>query len=258
MSLIHKALQETKTRIYQSFINDLHDIALDRAIISITFDDVPYSAMENGLPVLERHGVKATFYIATALSTANASTDSDTCTTERFLNRLNIEQLHQSGHDIACHTRSHYRLDQGDAAEMERDAVANVKTLSSWIEGKQIQHFSYPFGLVSFQAKKRLSKHYRTMRSSRPGINTKRSDLYLLRATSLYSPGFKKPALSNIIKEAVKQGGWLIIYTHGVSDNPGPYDCTPEQLDWTIGQAVESGARILTVADAYDTVSKTY
>lgn len=257
MSLLLKALQEIKTRVYQSFINDTRKIKLNQAIISVTFDDVPYSALKNGLAILDKHSIKATFYIATGLASPEDLIDSETDSAERFLNRSNVEQLHQSGHDIACHTYSHYRLDQGSAEEMERDAEQNINTLSSWIEGKPIQHFSYPFGLVSFKAKKLLSKHYKTMRSSRPGINTDPSDLYLLRATSIYNPSFNRSSMAELISTTVRQGGWLVLYTHGVDGNPGAYDCTPEQLDWVLGQAVNSGARILPIADAYDIVSNT-
>ncbi|MES9833248.1 MAG: polysaccharide deacetylase family protein [Candidatus Thiodiazotropha sp. DIVDIV] len=256
MSLLLKALQEIKTRAYQSFVNDTRNIQLDQAIISVTFDDVPYSALENGLAILDQHSIKATFYIATGLCSPDDSNDPETDTAERFLNRDNIEQLNQSGHDIACHTHSHYRLDQGSADEMAQDAEKNIKTLSSWIKGKPIQHFSYPFGLVSFKAKKLLSKHYKTMRSSRPGINSDNSDFYLLRATSIYNPSFSKSTMSETIAETIKRGGWLVLYTHGVDDNPGPYDCTPEQLDWVLTQAVASGARILPVTEAYDIISK--
>ena len=35
-----------------------------RPLVSITFDDVPDTALVNGARVLERHGVRGTFYIA--------------------------------------------------------------------------------------------------------------------------------------------------------------------------------------------------
>jgi peptidoglycan/xylan/chitin deacetylase (PgdA/CDA1 family) len=160
------------------------------------------------------------------------------------------------GHDIGCHTFSHYRLDQGSAEEMERDAVRNIRALEQILDGKRIEHFSYPFGQISFQAKRLLSGHYKTMRSSRPGINLARSDLYLLRAASIYAPSFDIEAIDSLIKRTVRRGGWLIFYTHGVDENPDSYSCTPEQLNRVIDRSKVSGARILPVSDAFETINQ--
>ena len=253
MSVIRKVLQESKTRLYRSFVNDRRDIEMSQAIISFSFDDVPASAVENGIAILDRFSVKATFYIATGLACGDEQCNAEKG--EKYLSRGDIEQLNMAGHDIGCHTYSHYRLSQGSAEEMARDADRNVQTLSAWLGGKPIEHFSYPFGQLSFKSKKLLSPHYKTMRSSRPGINQKGADLYLLRGTSIYNPSFDKSAIQRIIDETVISGGWLVLYTHGVDDNPGDYDCTPQQLEWVLEQAVASGARLLPVADAYDVIN---
>ena len=255
MSLITHMMREAKTRFYQAFANKPHPIELDKAIISISFDDVPLSAFENGLPILDRHSVKATFYIATGLSAEDASGHRENDGKNRFLTSAEIEQLDRSGHHIACHTYSHYVLEQGTAEQMEQDAVKNIQALSNMIGGKPIEHFSYPFGQVSFKAKQLLSKHYKTMRSSRPGVNLKSTDLYLLRATSIYHPTFSESSIKKAIDAAVSSGGWLVFYTHGVEGHPGRYDCTPEQLDWVISESVKSDAHILPVADSYNLIT---
>jgi peptidoglycan/xylan/chitin deacetylase (PgdA/CDA1 family) len=253
MSFFRNALQESKTRFYQSFVSNTHNIRLNQAIISISFDDVPRSAMDNGLAILDKHTIKATFYIATGLSISENQNKAEA--NDLYLNRRDIELLHQQGHDIGCHTYSHYRLNLGSADEMMLDAEKNLQTLSRWLDGKPIEHFSYPFGLVSLKAKKLLSKHYKTMRSSRPGINSKRTDFNLLRATSIYNPSFNESSMLEIITDTVERGGWLVLYTHGVDNIPAPYDCTPSQLDWVLEKAVASGAQILPVAKAYEVIS---
>lgn len=252
MSFFRNVLRESKTRFYQSFESNTHNIRLNQAIITISFDDVPRSAMENGLAILDKHSVKATFYIATGLAISENQNESET--NDLYLDRQDIERLDQQGHDIGCHTYSHYRLNLGSADEMMVDVEKNQQTLSRWLDGKPIEHFSYPFGVVSLKAKKLLSKHYKTMRSSRPGINTYRTDFNLLRATSIYNPSFNESSMLEIITATVEQGGWLILYTHGVENNPEPYDCTPQQLDWVLAQAVASGAQILPVTKAYEAI----
>jgi peptidoglycan/xylan/chitin deacetylase (PgdA/CDA1 family) len=254
VSFIKKAVQESKTRFYQSFFNKPHRLELDKAIISVSFDDVPVSVFTNALPILDRYCVKATFYVACGLTSDLYTSQNTGAAEKRFLTPENILHLDRMGHDIACHTYSHYRLEQGSAEQMQRDAEKNIQALSKLLGDKPIEHFSYPFGQVSFKAKRLLSPHYKTMRGSRPGINLKNIDLYLLRAISVYNPIFNQPVLTKIIERAVHNGGWLIFYTHGVEDNPDRYDCTPEQLAWVLSEAVKSGAHILSVADAYNLI----
>ncbi|MCG7940000.1 MAG: hypothetical protein N0C88_14285 [Candidatus Thiodiazotropha lotti] len=120
---------------------------------------------------------------------------------------------------------------------------------------KPIERSSNQCELVDFKSKRRLSQHDKTPRSSRPGINQKSTDLYLLRGTSTYNPNFNRAANHQAINRTVTSGGWLVCYTHGVDDNPGDYNCTPQQLEWMLEQAVTSGSRLLHVADAYDVVN---
>ncbi|MCG8038538.1 MAG: polysaccharide deacetylase family protein [Candidatus Thiodiazotropha taylori] len=254
MSLIRKVLQESKTWLYGSFVNDRRDIEMKQAIISFSFDDVPSTAVENGIAILDRHSVKATFYISSGLAMGDEQANAEIG--ESYLGREDIVQLDKAGHDIGCHSYSHYRLTEGNAEKFAEDAQRNVRMLSGWLGGKPIEHFSYPFGLVDFKSKRRLSQHYKTLRSSRPGINQKGTDLYLLRGTSLYKPSFDRAAIQRVIDNTVTSGGWLVFYTHGVDDNPGDYDCTPQQLEWVLEQAVASGARILPVSDAYDLINR--
>ncbi len=220
---------------------------MQRPIISFTFDDVPRTAIINGQPILERHGIRATFYVAVGLSETNSiKSDSDD-----YFTPDDVLQLHSKGHDIACHTYSHYALDDGNANDLALDSAKNIESLGSIIGPDSIEHFSYPFGQVNFKAKKLLSKKYKTMRSSRPGINLGLTDLYLLRATSIYNPSFNKGSIKAVIEKAQRHGGWLIFYTHGVADEPDNYSCTPDQLEWVIQQCKKSDAEILSIADAY-------
>ena len=46
--------------------------------------------------------------------------------------------------------------------------------------------------------------------------------------------------------------GWLIFYTHDVSERPSPYGCTPEKLRFVVRRAKEIGASILPVGTVVD------
>jgi peptidoglycan/xylan/chitin deacetylase (PgdA/CDA1 family) len=244
-------LRELRTRYYQAFVNKPVQINMERPIVSFTFDDVPRTAIINGQPILDSHNIKATFYVAMGLSQIN-SIEPDS---EAYFTSDDVLQLHTKGHDIACHTYSHYALENGNANDLALDAAKNVELLKSTVESDSIKHFSYPFGQVNFKTKKMLSKKYKTMRSSRPGINFGVTDLYLLRATSIYSPTFDKKNIKSIIEKTRRYGGWLIFYTHGVADKPDNYSCTPDQLEWVIQQCKELNIEILSIADAYTKIT---
>lgn len=248
-------LKEFKTVFYQSFLNHRVPIKLDKAIISITFDDVPRSAFKNGVPILDKFGVKATFYVATGLS-MNAIKEGES--SEGYLHPDDILTLNKSGHHIACHTYSHYMLKNGNAEGLLLDAKKNVATLQDMLGPIGIEHFSYPFGQVNFKEKRLLARYYKTMRSSQPGINKSLTDMYLLRATSIYNPTFDRQALSNVIRQAEHVGGWLILYTHGVEHHPDNYSCTPEQFDWVLQECSNSSAEMLPVDQAYNKIMSAY
>ncbi len=245
-------VREAKTHFYQSFVNHRVPIKLSRAIISFTFDDVPRSAFTNAVPLLDRYGVKATFYVSAGLSDPGDAGYENAL--DEYLRPDDLVSLKQNNHHIACHTYSHYRLTDGNASKLYQDTQKNINSLQAILGDVPIDHFSYPFGQVNFQEKRLLAQQYKTMRSSRPGLNAGSTDLYLLRATSLYSSNFDRQAIERIIKQAVDLGGWLILYTHGVESSPDAYGCSPEQFEWVLEQCAASGADIQPINHAYQQI----
>ncbi|MCG7922663.1 MAG: hypothetical protein N0C81_07775 [Candidatus Thiodiazotropha lotti] len=60
MSVIRNVLKESKTQLYGSFFNNRRDIGMYQATISLGCDDIPSSAVENAIAILNLHTVKAT------------------------------------------------------------------------------------------------------------------------------------------------------------------------------------------------------
>src|ERR1700688_5043769 len=78
-------------------------------MVSFTFDDVPKSAATAGAPILEEYGARGTFYISGALVDG----------WQRIVTGVSagkIVVLHGKGHEFACHTFSHARATDLDAA----------------------------------------------------------------------------------------------------------------------------------------------
>src|SRR5205809_1214295 len=69
-------------------------------LVSFTFDDVPATACAVGAPILERHGVRGTFYVCGGGCGAPSP-----CGVLASVGQL--RQLWMQGHEIGCHTYSH-------------------------------------------------------------------------------------------------------------------------------------------------------
>lgn len=247
MDALGSALSRGTKLAYERIFARRIAINLKRPIYTFTFDDVPASAMTNGVPILESVGVLATFYVAGKFGEKGEG--------DRFLCLDAVAQLHQSGHHIGCHTYTHYRLSDGSAREMCWDALQNRLVLGETLGGAPIEHFSYPFGRLTLSTKRLLNREYKTLRGNRTGINHGVVDLTFLRSTKLYSKTLDRKHIREIISNNANLSGWLIFYTHGVDAEPTPWDITPEDLRWVVDECVRTRGEILNIRDAYQKVN---
>jgi len=220
-----------------------------RPIVSFTFDDFPQSAARCAGPILERHGMRGTFYAAGGLC-------GQTIDGIAYYDSADLAALSAAGHEIACHTFAHVRVSSLGAAALAEDIERNAACLRG--QGVPVlENFSYPFGAVSPAAKLALQRRFHSCRGIKPGINAGTADLGLLRATSLYGNAVD-PRIVDLIGRAVASNGWLIVYTHDVSERPSPYGCTPEVFaelvdrvaGMTADAAAGAGLAVLTVRAA--------
>lgn len=220
MKFIRRMMREGKTRWLELLQRRSVPIDLEKPIVSISFDDVPNSTFINGLPVLNQYGFKATFYAC-----LDMPENADLLGPEQLL------RLHAEGHEIGCHTASHYFLDSGNAADLADDAFRNRKLFLELLGGMVPESFSFPFGTLSHEAKRVLSPHYRTLRSGRSGVNAGVCDFNCLRAISLRHGEFNKGLVESWLDYAERKRGWVIFYSHGIVFEPETYDITPVMLD---------------------------
>lgn len=227
------------------------DIRLSPAVISLCFDDVPRSAVTNGLPILAQEGVHATFYIALAYQDDPPPYPDGEGPFTAFANAEEVRVLHRAGHHIGCHTYTHFDIAGGSPEALVRDCNASRIELSKLTDGAPIEHFAYPRGKVTRAAKVALGRDYRTLRGVYSGINSGSVDLTMLRANRIYSDTLDLAALADLIRENEERAGWLILYTHGVQDNPDAWSTSPGDLLKVVRMCKASKSRVLTVREAY-------
>jgi peptidoglycan/xylan/chitin deacetylase (PgdA/CDA1 family) len=161
-----------------------------------------------------------------------------------------LDALLTDGHELASHTFHHLSCHVARARIFQEDAVHGRHALDG-MTGWDPGNFAYPYGHVSMRMKKPLGMLMRSCRGIYGGVNDE-ADLNLLRANSLYGGKERLAAATALVTLARQRGGWLIFYTHDVSERPSPYGCTPELLEATVAAALTSDLRIRTVAHVLD------
>jgi peptidoglycan/xylan/chitin deacetylase (PgdA/CDA1 family) len=212
-------------------------------MVSFTFDDIPKSAATTGAGILEHHGARGTFYVSGGLvGTASphwAAVDVS-----------DIVGLHRRGHEIGCHTFSHRRACDLDAASLTAEIEQNRRYLSSVDPTIRMENFAYPFGWGSFERKPQLKAAFQSSRSIVPGVNSGTVDLQFLRAMPLIDRHTDRDAIDRALDETHMNNGWLIFYGHDVAEAPSPYGCSPALLTHALEAASRRNIRGLNMAEA--------
>jgi peptidoglycan/xylan/chitin deacetylase (PgdA/CDA1 family) len=212
-------------------------------MVSFTFDDTPKSAATVGVPILDAYKARATFYVAGGLVDKPSSHWAGITAEE-------IVELHRQGHEIACHTFSHTRTTDLDAAALAAEIEDNRRYLLALDPSIRIENFAYPYGLGSVWRKAQLGKIFHSSRGIIPGVNSGVADLQFLRATPLIDRDIDRDGVDRAFDEAVATNGWLIFYSHDVATEPSPYGCSPSLLRHALEAAAQRNVQIFSVADA--------
>ena len=200
--------------------------------VSFTFDDFPHSALAAGGEVLERHGLRGTYYTALGLAGTTGELGP-------MLERDDVLAAHHRGHEIACHTFRHLDCSWAGAAAILDDIAKNSAALSDLLGDFVAVNFAYPFGELSLAAKRLLASRFWSCRGIGQGFNSGLADLAELRATRIHARSYDAARFRDLIEHNRAAGGWLIFYTHDVAAAPSRYGCTPGQLDEIIGYTAE-------------------
>jgi len=123
-----------------------------KPLVAITFDDGYEDNHSYALPILSKHGLKATFFITAGLVERDLAVLRRLqwlwgCRLEDIvpLDWRQVRELHDSGMDIGSHTYSHPNLARLSASETEQELRRSTDIISDQL-GTAIDLFAYPFG----------------------------------------------------------------------------------------------------------------
>jgi len=216
-------------------------------LISFTFDDFPRSALLVGGTILNRFGLAGTYYASLGLLGKEAPTG------QIFVSG-DLRTLFERGHELGCHTFSHCHSWDTDTDTFEKSVIENRVALGRLLPGAEFKSFSYPINAPRPSTKARIGGYFLCCRGGGQTFNVGTTDLNQLSAYFLEKSRHSIQTVKDLIDRNREIRGWLIFATHDISDNPTPFGCTPDFFEDVVQSAVSSGACILPVVKALETL----
>jgi peptidoglycan/xylan/chitin deacetylase (PgdA/CDA1 family) len=212
-----------------------------RPMLSFSFDDVPLSAVDRAAGVLEDVGARGTFYVCGRY----AGGDDDELAP--YADWTSLQKLVSHGHEIGCHTFGHRNVAQANGGEITAELDRNRQSFLDHDLPEPVS-FAYPFGDISALAKASINDRFALLRAVKPGVIVRGSDLNAAPAVAIEGKNAVAVAL-RWMEKAKRSNGWLILYTHDVTEKPSPYGLTPDRFERIVTQAVTMGFDMVTVAE---------
>ncbi|HUS26047.1 MAG TPA: Ig-like domain-containing protein [Nevskiaceae bacterium] len=215
-----------------------------RGLVSITFDDAWRNQYTNGLPVLNKYGLKATFYQLTQ-PTLDAYPD--------YMTVAQMQTLKNGGHQIAAHTVDHENLTTLTVPQIDAELANNQSQLRAWFGTPGVaDDFATPYGAYNSTVITEIKKYYRSHRSTDVGFNSKDSfDIYNIKVQNITNT--TTPAqVAAWVDQAYNDHTWLVLVYHEVATNAEDptYAVTPANLDAELAYIKNKGISVQTVAQA--------
>jgi len=227
-----------RRRLVQYRLPNRTKLQLDRPVISITFDDVPKSAFENALPLMEEKGWLSTLYIATGLLGSDTHMG-------RIMTRDEVYSAYERGHEIGAHSHLHR-----DYARMEHEAMLadNRRSLQIFdqIDIPKPRAFAWPYGETTRGGKAAMAEQYKSLRGIRGKTYRGHVDLNQVGSYKLFSSEMSE--VETAISALEKKPGWLTLFTHDVCDTPSDWGCTTAEFEHVLQLIEASGAEVLPVS----------
>ncbi|MBI4092787.1 MAG: polysaccharide deacetylase family protein [Candidatus Kerfeldbacteria bacterium] len=218
-----------------------------RGLVAINFDDGKRNIYTNAIPILNRAGLKSTFYIVTNYADG---------THQPNMRWPEIMAVHRQGHEIGAHTRTHRNLKKlnqeqriaeirGSRKDLERHDITNVQT------------FAYPYGIYTGRLMKLVREEgFSGARVADGQVNSKTTHPYALHSFSITRKMSLKE-ITGVINKAVRQKKWLILTIHDVTAKPKLYGTTPKIFRGIVAHLKKNNIRVVTNAEGVEIMRAT-
>ena len=218
-----------------------------QTVVTIGFDDGVADQMD-ALPILEEHGMDATFFV-----NSGVIGDAD------HMSWSDLHTLADAGHEIAGHTSHHVNIKPLKEADARLEVCGDRVEL--WNNGFQATSFAYPFGGFDAGAQAVVSACGYDSGRGVSGVDGAKAfaetippgDVYATRTPPNPKQGTTVATMTGYVTDAVEHGGgWVQFVFHHVCGGCDAYAITTadldELLDWLQSQET-NGVVVMTTHD---------
>lgn len=128
--------------------------------VIVTFDDGYEDNFEFARPVLDAHGIRATFFALPHYAGKPNRWNRKANYTARHMGWEQLRRLVADGHEVGSHAVTHRPLDTLDLGSVEEELVSSKRALEERL-GVEIGSFSYPYGRACERICALATRHYR-------------------------------------------------------------------------------------------------
>lgn len=224
----------------------------DRGLVTVAFDDGWASQYANALPVLDKYGIPATWYIISG--SVNDAPD--------YMTQAQLSVMVDRGDEIASHTVTHPHLPQLAPAQLNAELQNSQTALRKMFGPGAADDFASPYGEYNDTTLAAIKNYYSTQRAFNDGVtdvgfNTPDTfDPYKIRVQWVVSTT-PRETVKEWLDTARAQKTWLVIVYHEIGASVGQdiYNTSTADLDAEMNAVADSGLGIVTVEEAVQEVT---
>ena len=205
---------------------------MDKALVSLTFDDGLRSQFERGVPILDRYGFPGTFFLVA--NTESIFTDGWAEFNGLEWRKIDwrksdidlLSSMIRGGHEIGAHTMTHKR--DAIAADPVFEATECKRLIEGWL-GVEIPSFCYPFyDTINVLREPAIKAGYQQARAGRQNSYYSSPD-----SVDPFDVDCRQIAQSGEdVGTWVRPGCWHIVTYHGIGgDQDGWVPVTEQEFE---------------------------
>ncbi len=208
-------------------------------VISITFDDSLVNQFEASR-ILDKYGFKGTFYVLPGyFGSVFEGYD--------VMNYSQVRDLYSRGHEIGCHTMSHINLSASNISVIKEELSECKRVLKEF----NVKSFAYPFGM-GIEHESIVKKYFSSARVLIQEVNTCK-EFNIKGLIFVHERMNRLETLKEWISTIKRDGGWIVITIHGISDEPRDLiDITPDEFNQILEVINDSGIKVKTVSNVLE------
>ena len=193
------------------------------AAASITFDDGTRDQYLVAAPVLERHDVRATFFLISHKMDRGVWVDQ--AGPRRLMSWREAARLADAGHEIGSHGATHVDLSRNDV-NLELELDASRTQIERRLPGVTVRTLSWPYWRSTPEARKHASETGYIAARGGAAVPDQFRNLQETGTLNVPAMGLRPadPAeeWDKLAAEAVANGGWVVYALHGLDNGSIP------------------------------------